>query len=130
MNSKNLLTIVIIIALVGGGVWWYRNKYNQQQTVISNDLSSMSVVNDSGVGAQTMMLLGQVKSLKLDDSIFKDSSFQSLQDYSRIIPDQPVGRPNPFAPINRGYVSPASVPATSTPASRIPAKATTTKPLK
>jgi len=51
------------------------------------------------VGASELGLLNQVRSLKIDSAFFTDSTFVSLKDYSVAITPEPVGRPNPFAPL-------------------------------
>lgn len=51
------------------------------------------------VGQRVLSLLNQIQSLRIDDSFFSDPVYGSLQDYSVAIPQLPVGRDNPFAPI-------------------------------
>ena len=66
---------------------------------------------NSGVGNPSLTqdflsLLLSVKSIKLDDTIFSDSAFLSLQDSSiTLVPDGTEGRKNPFAPIGVDNVS-------------------------
>jgi hypothetical protein len=56
--------------------------------------------NDPKVAQDFLNLLLNVKSIKLDDSIFSDSAFLSLHDSSiTLIPDGNEGRINPFAPL-------------------------------
>lgn len=65
------------------------------------------------VTSEFLSLLLNIKSIKLDDSIFKDPAFTVLRDSSIIlIQDTPEGRPNPFAPI--GSDSSQSSTSTST----------------
>jgi hypothetical protein len=40
-----------------------------------------------------------LRAIKLDDSVFRDPAFMSLRDFSTQIVSEPVGRPNPFAPL-------------------------------
>ena len=51
------------------------------------------------IGAQVFSLLGQIKTLQIDKTLFTDPGYQTLQDYSVSVPPQGVGRPNPFAPL-------------------------------
>jgi|SRR3989344_383557 len=44
-------------------------------------------------------LLLQLRSITLDDDIFTDPSFKSLSDFSQELVSEPIGRPNPFAPL-------------------------------
>jgi hypothetical protein len=59
------------------------------------------------VSAAAVSLLNKIEAIKLDDTIFTDPVFKSLQDFSvEITLDQKdVGRPNPFAPIPKSPTS-------------------------
>lgn len=63
------------------------------------DDSQLVSLNDkvSGVGDETLQLLSELKTLKLDEDIFDDKAFQSLEDFSMEISPRPSGRNNPFA---------------------------------
>lgn len=56
---------------------------------------------DLGPGSDLLPFLFQLNSLKLDDSIFSDPVFLSLEDFTVEIAEQPQGRINPFAPLGR-----------------------------
>lgn len=58
---------------------------------------------------EAMTLVRQVQAIKLDASILKDPTYLSLIDRTIIIEAQPVGRPNPFAPLT----GPAPKPSTT-----------------
>lgn len=54
----------------------------------------------SAITAEFLSILLNIKSIKLDDSIFNDPAFLSLTDSSIVlVQDSTEGRPNPFAPI-------------------------------
>lgn len=59
----------------------------------------------AAVDQDLITLLGTLKAITLDASLFSDVSFQSLQDFSQQLSPEPVGRANPFAPL--GSVSPS-----------------------
>lgn len=66
--------------------------------------TSLEAEQNSGViGSQVMSLLTQIRSLKIDATVFQSAVYRSLQDYSVAIPTENVGRDNPFAPFP-GYV--------------------------
>lgn len=56
---------------------------------------------------QLLTTLGNLDTVTLDDSIFKNDVFVSLADFGTVIPAQVAGRHNPFAPIT-GATAPAS----------------------
>ena len=53
----------------------------------------------SSESQQLLATLGDLHSVTLDNRIFKNQIFLSLSDFGAVIPEQPVGRPNPFAPV-------------------------------
>ncbi len=65
-----------------------------KQSVTSS--SAQSAIEGPGKEFVTQLLAIQNISFKLD--FFKDPVYIGLQDFSREIQEQPVGRPNPFAP--------------------------------
>jgi glucose-6-phosphate isomerase len=62
-------------------------------------LQSQATPEAAVVSARILNLLNQIKSLKIDTTLFTDPAYQTLVDYSVQIPPVDVGRPNPFAPI-------------------------------
>jgi len=63
----------------------------------------------SQVGADLLPVLHELQSLRLDTSIFENSAFRSLSDFTVDIGTQPVGRDNPFAPLPRSGNSTSTV---------------------
>lgn len=62
-------------------------------------LSTTNAPATAAVDQDLISLLLQLKSIKLDSSIFADSAFKSLQDFSQDLVQEPIGRNNPFAPL-------------------------------
>lgn len=57
-------------------------------------------VNQTAPADQDLIsLLIELKGITLDESLFADATFASLQDFSKDLVPEPVGRPNPFAPL-------------------------------
>lgn len=114
---KNIIIFVIIaIVIILAYVFFFSGNQNNQAPLISSDVPSLPVTtgvntnianvnldtSDNDVLSQNFLsLLLGVKSITLDDSIFKDgSAFYSLIDSSiSLVQDGNEGRSNPFAPI-------------------------------
>jgi hypothetical protein len=65
----------------------------------------------SDIDKDLIALLFELKQITLDDSIFSNKSFQSLEDFSKELVTEPIGRNNPFAPITgSGSTQQVSVP--------------------
>lgn len=92
-KSKSLIIgVVVIIVIVI--IYFYMSGSSSSS---SNSLLQGEDV--SGIGANELMLLNQIKSLHIDTTLFKDPAYTSLVDYTVAITPENVGRPNPFAPI-------------------------------
>lgn len=66
---------------------------------IDGSVTNANISNETSLVVQDfLILLLNVKNIKLNDAIFSDPSFNSLRDSSiTLIPDGNEGRPNPFA---------------------------------
>jgi hypothetical protein len=112
-SSKKVLIIIIAIVVVAIGYYLYSS--GDSEVAVDQDSSLVTQSADFGetqiVGARVLSLLNQISSLNIDDSIFQSAAYKSLVDYTISIPEQNVGRQNPFAPLP-GYVP--STPSRST----------------
>lgn len=99
------LLIVIIIVIIGGILYVTLTK---NTATTSGPLSSDSTatapgvlpVGDDQIGRDFLTVLLSLKTIKLNDELFKKPAFQNLRDYTKeLIETDPKGRPNPFAPI-------------------------------
>ena len=72
---------------------------------------------DAAVGQDLLAALALLRTIQLDTSIFSDPIFESLSDWGKTIPPQPIGRRNPFAPLGapKSAVAAKPPPAASTP---------------
>jgi hypothetical protein len=53
-------------------------------------------------GVESISIINKIEAIKLDTSLLNDDAFNSLVDFSQELTPESVGRPNPFAPINKG----------------------------
>ncbi|MDD5165219.1 MAG: hypothetical protein PHG25_01630 [Candidatus Pacebacteria bacterium] len=92
--NKSMIWILIIIAVVGLGYYYFSSNSTPASTSLVGTDSATAAA-----GVRVLNLLNQVQSLQIDTKLFKDAGFNTLVDYSVVIPPVNVGRPNPFAPI-------------------------------
>ena len=104
--------IVALVAIVILGIGWYALSGTPASTPT---LTSTSVSWSSPAEQNLVSTLLALRAVKLDASIFSDTAFMSLKDFSTQIVPEPVGRANPFAPLSTS----ASVSATSTKSAQI-----------
>lgn len=99
--------LAIVIAIIA----WY--VLRDAGGVQENLLLTENIAAGSEADRDLVATLLQLRTVSLSGTIFSDPIFQTLQDFgSQIIPE-PVGRPNPFAPLTGGP-GPAPVTGTST----------------
>jgi hypothetical protein len=124
MNKKLILIIgLVIIAGVGYGIFTSsrstpEDTTSTRQVVGADGVSSPDNTEDvtGEAGRLFVTQLLAIQSINFNLNFFNDPVFRNLQDFSQVIEKQPIGRPNPFAPIG-DFGSPVSAvngPVTST----------------
>ncbi len=104
-SKKTIYSAVVIIgALI---VTFYLFSKNSTPSSTDSLVQVQNTPDASAASARILNLLNQIKSLKIDTTLFSDPAYKTLVDYSVSIPEVNVGRPNPFAPIPGFIESPA-----------------------
>lgn len=99
---KKYKTILIIIVIVVVGGITYKSLFNTDKTkdFLTSDSNLSNKENTATlVESDLLSLLLDIRSVKLDGSIFTKEVFNSLQDFGQEIVPESIGRENPFAPI-------------------------------
>lgn len=96
------VTLGVIAVL---GLWW----------AFSQGPSSNSLVKTEGEGSNQIDkglvdTLLQLRAVSLSGTIFSDPAFMNLRDFGTQIVSEPVGRPNPFAPVTGTTILSTSTP--------------------
>lgn len=92
-------TIIYVLAgvLVAGGAWYMFGSSGGQS---SDVLTTQNLTDTNGVVDKDLVeTLLQLRAVSLSGTILSDPGFVSLKDFGTQIVPEPVGRPNPFAPI-------------------------------
>lgn len=85
------IVLIIILWLMFSG----RSSNQADSTLIAVASDPVELI----IGREMLIALDQMKSTKLDVSFFADPAYKSLEDFTVEIPEQPVGRRDPFSPI-------------------------------
>ncbi len=97
------MAILIVIVVVSIGLFFYFRGKPNNDSLSSLEESGTSESNEAVEASNRVVkLLNQISSLEINDSIFKTAAYKSLIDYTVAIPEQNIGRVNPFAPIGGG----------------------------
>lgn len=101
-SKKQNITHAVIIGIVVAGAVFAYNYFSTNHARAQDPLTSDATTetpSDSPLSPDQAALLEKIKSIKLDGTIFKDSTFLSLYDFSVDLGHMEVGKPNPFSPV-------------------------------
>ena len=88
-----------ILAAVGG--WWVLAPEPAPESLLTTE----SVVGETPIDRGLIDTLLTLRAVSLSGTIFADPAFAILSDFGTQIVPEPVGRPNPFAPLTRRATS-------------------------
>lgn len=91
---QNIIMLLGIILIAALGYYLYTQ--NDTASLQNGQVNNQAAAETS----QFLIRLNELKLIKLEADIFNDPKFHSLVDSSRIVFPVPLGRTNPFSPIN------------------------------
>lgn len=92
---KNIIIGVLVVVVLFIGYSLFTDNASKNAGL----LSSQSGTQANRGNSDLLVLLINLRSITLDDSIFSDPTFERLTDFGREITPEPTGRNNPFAPV-------------------------------
>lgn len=100
---KHFLTTSLIFAVVLAITFISTSFILERKALAQSGLTETSYSSQNIIAQQITIQLDRLDQLttKLNDSIFTNPVFQSLEDYSQPLPEEQPGRENPFAPIGQ-----------------------------
>ncbi len=94
--KKIIIATFLTLALLFVGSFFFSSTSHADAFLTSSDPSTLS---DSSLLAQKFInQINLLSRVDLSGAFFQDKAFMSLQDYSQPLPDEAIGRDNPFAP--------------------------------
>lgn len=91
---KNGLTLITLIIIGGIGYYLFVLRDDSNVLLNSGEVSEARLASD-----QFLRQLDEIKNVDLSDEFFVDERFRSLVDFTKPVSPQPIGRANPFAPV-------------------------------
>jgi hypothetical protein len=99
MDKKKIGQIgIVLVLLLVGGYFAYGALFGAEETEESDG-------NATEAGQEILAMLQDLQNIELDGALFSAQAFQSLEDPSVEVENQPQGRPDPFAPIGEDDLS-------------------------
>ncbi|MHB1769853.1 MAG: hypothetical protein ACYCPH_02100 [Minisyncoccota bacterium] len=92
LNSNTILIIVVALIAAAGAYWYFFTGTGNQPPV------SVSV-SKSQAQTRFQVLVNELQTISFNTSILSDPRFNALVDLTTPISPEPIGRPDPFAPI-------------------------------
>lgn len=111
--THNKIVVGATALIVVVGIW-----YGMRDAEPSGDLLVTETFTgpESEVEKDLVATLLELRSISLDGTIFSDPAFLRLADYGSEIIPEPIGRPNPFAPLEgASTTAPVTSPARGEP---------------
>lgn len=115
-NNRTVIGAAVLGVLLIAGYFLFGGSSGGSSLLSSSPAPS----NES---QQLLATLGDLHSVSLDNTIFKNQIFMSLMDFGTVIPTQPVGRHNPFAAAGATPAPQTKAPANAQSQSKAPTNA-------
>ena len=94
--------IGVLILVVAFGGWYLFGGSGGNDALVSTEVVT------SASDSELVSTLIQLRAVTLSGTIFSDPVFMSLKDFGVQILPEPVGRPNPFAPLGQTTPTPTT----------------------
>lgn len=105
-SKKNIIIIIILVVLAGGAYFFFTGNPTDSSSSLTAETSPEAAASVAEA-AHVLSLLNQINSIHIDTKFFESTVFKSLVDNQVVVPEQNVGRPNPFVAVPGTFVAPA-----------------------
>lgn len=100
---------VIVLAFIAYNQFVPKSSDQDQNALVRQNTDTTSGTSiDDGPGKEFVNQLLAIQDIHFKIEILTDPAYLSLQDFSKELIPQPVGRPNPFAPLGEDELSAAN----------------------
>ena len=95
ITERRTLMFIALGIIVALGVWWGLSRDVPSDSLLTTEATAELPPSERGL-VDTLL---QLRAVSLSGAIFGDPAFTILRDFGTPIVPEPVGRPNPFAPV-------------------------------
>lgn len=111
MSTKRIaVTALVAVAVIGGALALWRSGGSADSSGADRQANAVPGVatGTDAAAARITATIYRIDRLKLDPSVLSSPAYLSLVDRSQPIPEEPIGRPDPFAPLYQDAVATTS----------------------
>ncbi len=102
--TQHKLLVILGAVVLAAAVWWGLSGTGTTEELVSSQPVEEGITVNNDIVATLLSL----RTVKLEGTIFTDTAFMTLKDFSTQIVPEPVGRTNPFAPLTTSGPTTAS----------------------
>ena len=113
--AQHKLAIICVIIVVVGGIWYGLREQSAPPALLTTVTTTTGSPTADSADQELVATLLTLRAVTLSGTILQDPAFTGLKDFGTTIVSEPIGRPNPFAPLGSG------VPASTSTQSQTPA---------
>jgi hypothetical protein len=115
--KNHVFLVGILVLLIVGATWYGMQSSTPPEALIVTDTIDGGSPSENIADRELVESLLTLRAINLSGQIFSDPVFKVLEDFGTAIVPEPVGRPNPFAPLQSQVPAPveAQVPRLMTP---------------
>lgn len=105
----NKLIFIVAVLVLAGGVWYGLSQGSSAPPLlVTTNADGTTAAGEQGSDQEVIGTLLALRAVTLSGSIFTNPAFLSLQDFGTPIVSEPIGRPNPFAPLGSQSANPSA----------------------
>lgn len=117
---KNGKSMIMILGLLAVMFFAYSTFFGSDDETGEVPLEGETAA-EPNAGEDLIALLEQLRSIELDGDLFNATAFMALEDQTRVVDPEPVGRNNPFATLGTGGFSQSAGASTAAGTTTAPA---------
>ncbi len=115
--KQHFIIFGIIILIVGGVFYGMSGGGTQNEPLLTTETIDGGSPSEETADRELVESLLTLRAITLSGTIFTDPAFKVLQDFGTTIVPEPVGRANPFAPLQQQAPIPQTQQTTQNPGS-------------
>lgn len=93
--TENKIILIVVVLIIAAFAWFGMTEQGPSSGLLVNE----SRTDSSPLEQDILRTLLDMRSIELNSALFENPAFMSLRDFGREIVPEPVGRTNPFAPV-------------------------------